>query len=429
MKRSHFNIITGIIAIVYISILVLGNVFYRGVPIATIPGSYANKFADEKMLKQVEIPDSMRKFLNLKYETFEYNTTNKDTLSLEKYNGISRELVIPGFINGVMVTAIGSDFFKESKVDSIYLPETIVEINAEPDNEVTIYCDKDSSFYEFNKENKNWNIETVYDSTYINPLCADIPYAYNDNGSSIELVEYLGDEKIIAIPSYIDGKPVTTVSFDLLGNYEMVIFPDTVTAINGKVSTWIYSSVFAVEIIFSVLALVIVFIAVNVILPRYRKDNNEYMLSGTQIIFSLMYLIAQLCVCVKFVYFSLAPTIIAFIVSFVMMIIYLVLMSLVGAGRKHVNNVNEKIAVQTAPIRNLQSLVRGLGDEIKDPEVKKYVNRVVDEIRYSPARSTNATVEKDLEYLINELKDVIESDNKEDIIDKCEEILKLCKKR
>lgn len=429
MKRSHFNIIIGIIAIVYIAILVLGNVFYRGIPIATVPGSYANKFADEKMLKQVEIPDSTKKFLDLKYETFEYNTTDRNTLSIERYNGISRELVIPGYINGVMVTAIGSDFFKESKVDCIYLPETIVEINAVPDNEVTIYCDKDSGFYELNKENDDWNIETVYDSTYINSLCADIPYAYNDNGSSIELVEYLGNEKIIAIPSYIDGKPVTTVSFDLLGNYKMVIFPDTVTAINGRVSAWIYSSVFVVEIIFSLVAIIIVIVAVNMILPRYKKDNNEYMLSGSQIIFSIVYLVLQLAICVKFVYFSLAPTIVAFISSFIVMLIYLVLMSLISAGRKHVNNVNEKIAVQTAPIRNLQSLVKGLGEGINDLEVKKYVNRVVDEIRYLPARSTNATVEKNLEHQIDELKDLIESDNREVIIDKCEEILKLCKKR
>ncbi len=429
MKRSHFNIITAILAVVYIGMLILGNVIYTAIPVATVPGSYAEKFAKDNMLHQINVPDSEKKFFDFRYENFDYNTTDQDTLSIENYSGKSKDLMIPGFINGKMVTAIGEHFFDNLDIDSIYLPETIVEILAEPNDKITVYCKKDCPFYSLNKDSEDWKIETVYDSEFYNPLCADIPFMYNDNGSSIELVEYTGDDKNIVIPSHIDGKPVTTVSFNLLGRYDMVVFPDTVNEITGKVSAWVFSRVLVVEVLFTIIAFVLVIIAVNVVLPRYSKSIREYMLSGPQMIVSIAYLIIQIYLSFRYIYLRPISAGMAFIISFILLIAYLTFVFAMNRGREHSIKVTEKVAEETSSIRNLQSISRGLTDGIKDPETKKAVSRVVDEIRYTQAKSKDKEIELIVMDELYNLKDLINGENKEGIIGKCNEIINLMKNR
>ncbi len=429
MKRSVFNVITAILAVTYIVCLVLGNVFYSAIPVATLPGSYAEKFAEEKMLHKIDVPDSEKRFLDFRYENFDYNTTDKDTLCIERYKGLSRDLMIPGFIGGKMVTSIGENFFEGLDVDCLYIPETIVEILADPTDKVTLYCDKDSPFYEYNKDSDEWRIETAYDSTYYNPLCADIPFSYNDNGNSIELVGYKGNDSIIAIPSYIDGKPVTTVSFDLLGRYDMVIFPDTVKEINGKVGVWVYSPVFIVEVLFTVLAFVSAIVVINIIYSRLSKNLGEYMLSGPQAIVSILFLIVQIVFCFISIYLIPISAGLAFVLSFLLVMSYMVFVFLLNRGREHSLQITEKISDQTAPVRNLQSMVRGLHDGIEDPEIKKYVSRVVDEIKYTQAKSRNTGIERLVADEIALLKDAISKGNKDRIIHKCDEIIDLMKSR
>lgn len=429
MRRTTFNIITIIFAIIYIGSLVLGNVFYTSIPIATEPGSYADQFATEKMLYQISVADTEKKYLDLRYETFDYNTTERDTLSIERYQGVSKDLMIPAFIGGVMVTTIGEHFFDGLELDSLILPETVVEIKAEPTDTITIYCDKDSQFYALNKDAEEWKIETVYDSTFYNGLCADIPFAYNDHGDSIELVRYTGKDKIIVIPSYINGKPVTTVSFNLLGRFDMVVFPKTVNEINGKVGAWIFSAVLVIEIFFTVLAFLVVIIAVNIILSRYKKDLNEYMLSGPQMIMSLAFLAIQIYLCFRYIYLVTISAGKAFVISAGLLLVYIIIVFALNRGRKHSKKVTAEVKEATASIRNLQSLVKGMDEGIEDLEIKKAVSRVIDEIRYTQAKSKDLETEEFVEEKITSLKRLIKDGRKEDIIAKCDDIIDLMKKR
>lgn len=150
MKRKTFNIITIIFAIVYALILILGNVYYVSLPVAVVPGSYAEEFANSKMLRQIDVADSERGYFDWRYELFKYNTTDNNNLSLEQYNGSSKNLVIPAEIDGHMVTRLGKDFFAGLNLSSIYLPVTMISIDAEPVKGLKVYCDKDSVFYKDN---------------------------------------------------------------------------------------------------------------------------------------------------------------------------------------------------------------------------------------------------------------------------------------
>lgn len=438
MKRLHFNIITSIIAIVFIAILVAGNMFFEYSTVATVPGSYAEQFANKKGLKQIEVADSIKGMMDIRYETFEYNTTAQGTLSLEKYNGINKDLMLPEYINGVRVTEIGENFFTNECLNSVYIPETINKIRANPNGNIILYCDKDSQFYkdfcvkEERKENsdeESWITDAALDSINYNPECSDIPFSYNVNGDSVDIVSYTGNDTIIAIPSYIDGRTVTKVSFDILGKYDVVVFPATVTEISGKVSALIYSTIFIIELIFTIIAFIIVIIAVNKILPNYRGRKEEYMLSGSQMVLTFLYLAAQITLCIRFIYFAYIPVIFALLISVALMAAYIVLVLLASQGKEHVYKVNDQAAQETASVRSLQSMVRGMADGIKDPEMKKAVTRMVEEIRYSAARSKNTEIEVQIAEKIEALKALVKAEEKEKVIDECQTIIELMKSR
>ena len=429
MKRSVFNIVTAIIAVVYIGLLVVGNVFYASIPVETVPGSYAEQFANEHHLKQIHMPDSVRHLVDARYENIYFNTTSQGTLSAENYYGQSKDLTIPKYHQGITVTEIGEDFFSGTDLKSVYIPQTIDDIKAKPTKKVILYCDKDSGFYKKNKDSDEWKIETTYDSTYYNPTCADIPFLYNDNGNSIEIAGYTGNDEYLGIPAYIDGKPVTKVSCDLFGRYKVVYFPDTVQEITGRVSAWSFSPVLVVEVIFTVLAFVIVIANVNIILPRFAKDLNEHMLSGSQIVLSGLYLVAQVYLSFRYIYIVRIPAVLAALISLAVMLAYVVAISLLNRGREHSIKVTQQVKEQTAPVRNLQSMVKGLSDGIKDSETKKAVSRMIDEIRFTQAKSKNREVEDLVADKIMLLKTIISEGNNEEIIAKCNEIVDLMKNR
>lgn len=429
MKRVAFNIIVSVFAVIYVAVIAFGNISYEKLHVATVPGSYGETFADEKKLEKDNVPDSIKNALDFRYETFEHNDTDLGTISIEKYNGISSELTLPRTIGGVEVTRIGENFFKDLKANSVYIPSTINEIAAEPVKSIKLVCDKDGVFYQDNKDSEDWNLEEAYDSTIYDTEGADIPFFYNDNGAAIELVEYTGDDNVIAIPSHIDGKPVTTVSFDMVKRFKLVVIPETVTSITGKVVFTKVSEIFAVEIIFSILAILIVLVAVNIILPRYAKDKTEYLLSAPQMVLSLVFLVIQLGMCVKFIYFSNITSLVALIASLCVLFIYLVLVLTANRGREHAKNVSDTVKEETANIRNLQAMVKGLGNGVTDPEIKKHVDRVVDAIRYTSARSRNDELEKQVEEEINILKLAIASNEKKQVIASCQKITGMMESR
>lgn len=260
-------------------------------------------------------------------------------------------------------------------------------------------------------------------------MLGDLPYGYNEIGDGIELTRYYGNNDIIVIPSHINGKPVTTVSFDMLGNFKMVVFPETVTAINGSVGRILFSAVFFVELLFSLIAIIAVFVAVNIILPRYKKDISEYMLSGSQMIISFVFLIAQLCFSIYAIYFGIVPAGIAVLISILMLVAYIVLIFMLQGGREHTKKVDQNIEVKTETMRNLKSSIIGLSDGIQDKEVKKQVERVMEEIKYSPLEPKNPDVENQLFLEIDGLKVMIRENKNEDILNKCAAIMTLIKKR
>lgn len=285
MKKNRilFNILMLLTVVAYAVILILGNVSRTAIPVATVKGSYANEFAKEHKLPEIEMTDIEESLFDLRYETFTYNEYKKGIM-LEKYNGISEILVVPQYIDEVEVVALGEKFFEDSKtVKEVYLPSTIEEIVAEPAEDVTIYCDDNSTIYKNNIDKSSWNVELINDSEYVNYSLGEIPFAYEEEGNEIEIIRYYGDESDVIIPSYINGFAVTTVSMDLLGDFDFVVIPETVTSITGEVARTLFTLMFAIQFIFTVAAFVIAFLIINVIMGRLG-NKREVLLTGPQFV-------------------------------------------------------------------------------------------------------------------------------------------------
>lgn len=429
-KLIGLNIFIVIIAVVYTLIMVLANVRVVKSSVATIEGSYGEQYAVDNKLNQVSLADSEQSYFDFRYEIFDYNIDG-GSIILENYEGKSSELIIPAMIGGVKVTALGEDFLSSlDTVKSIYLSGNITEILGEADTSVTIYCPEDSVLIPDYEEN-GWNIETVYDSDYINFNLGDFPFRYNLNGTTAEITGYLGDDELLVIPSYINGYPVTTIGFDILGVADIIVIPETVTDITGISSKALYSPIFMVELIFTILAFVVALITINVLLPRYRKNADEYLLTGNQMIAVILYVVMQTIFGIVATYFLKLSVLFVLIISLIIIAIFVAIIMLGGTGRGHVKEVEARVAEKTSRMKAIKVSAKNMSDGIKNPELRKQVQRLEDEIRFSDpvSRCDLDDIESEIEESIFKLKKSISDGNEEEIKNVTERTMKIVAER
>ena len=292
-NRLKFNGIIICVALLYIISMIVCNVTRKSINVATVGGSYADEYAKKHNLQNIEIADSYGNVFDYKYETFEYDITESGTICVDKYNGISSTVVIPSVIDNKTVTSISKDFFYNSPtIKEVFLPNEIKEILSSVNNEVMLHCYKDSAFYKDNSSSE-WKINIIKDSEFVNFSLGDIPFVYNESNRSIEIIEYTGKEKVIVFPSYIDGKPVTDISMNMINRNKIYVFPETITNIKGKTSVLLYDNMFTVEFIYTLVALIASVFVVNITLSKLTK-NRETITSHTLIFVSFIYLIFQM---------------------------------------------------------------------------------------------------------------------------------------
>jgi len=429
-NRLRINLFIGIVAVLFIIVLVISNVGIASVNMAVVPGSYGETYAKRHHINSLAISDSEKNLFDQRYELFDYDY-DKTGITIEKYTGSSETLVIPISINGEIVTGIGENFFKDlnSSVKNIYLPETIIFVEAEPTDKVNIYC-SDSSIFKYLEGDREWKIETKYDSELVNFLLGDLEFEYNNIGNGVEITRYTGNATdLIVFPSYINGAPVKSISMDMLGVANGFVIPETVTSITGRTTKAVYGATFAIQLIFTIIAFVLSLVSVNIILPRFKKNNGEYLLSSSQMIVTILYVLLQAAFCIVVVYFVPLPLLISIAVSGVLLIVFVAVSFLGGAGREHSKEVSEKIEEKTNFMRDLKESTKYLADGIEDPEAKKTVQGLVDEIRFSKLSSSDDKTDMRIAAEIKELEELIAQKEYSDILDKCNSISGLIKKR
>lgn len=414
-KQLFVDFMIVLIAVIYIAILILGNVYVAKCNVAVQSGSYAETYAEKHNLNIVEIADSQEDYFDLRYETFSYNEMGS-SITLEEYLGSSTNLVVPEAIGGKNVTALSEDFIKSlNNVEKLYIPDKVNTIEGTPVETLEINCSMDNLFYEENKDS-DWNFNFINDSDLINFNLGDIPFGYNKIDDKIEITSYGGDEDIVVIPSYINGLPVTAISMDLIGIADIVVIPDTITSITGKSQWFLYTNVFLIGLIFSILAFVISLLTVNILLPRYSAEKpEEYLLTGNQVAITIAYLMVQVGFSIYCIYFSTISAYIELVVSLVILVMFVLGIYLTSQGRIHVKKVESESAEKILLMKDIKKSVQSLPVSVGDGETQRMLQRLKDEIRYSPLDSNGtqvieADIQKEIEHLVEAIN---ESENEE----------------
>lgn len=425
LSRIKYNIISIVLFLCFCVCFLIGNVFYAKIKVAVIEGSYADNYAKQKNLSEIELDETEKNYFDIRYETFQYNNNDDGTITIEKYTGISDKLVIPEKIDGKNVYGIGSNFFKTlSMVRDIYLPSSLSEIEYEQNDDnisnITFHCFKTCEYFILNPEIE-LNIDLMNDSEYINFSLGNCEFRYNDLGQEIEIVGYRGKDSNIVIPSYINGKPVTTVKFNMLGKYNLVVFPETVTKINGITSMFVSSDIWACAALFLAIAFIANMISINIVFSRIGK---EIILTSSSVIVTYLYLIIQGIYSCFTVYKRIGSLRQTIIVSVVLFILFIILFIGTIVGRNHSIEVDKHIEQETKNVKYLKSIAVDLSNKIDDEQLKNTVHYIEEEIKYMPLKADNAEI---IISLVESLKKDIESGNVESINKKCNDLKNLLK--
>lgn len=434
-KRSllGLNLFIILVACVYAAIMILGNVGVKSANIAAESGSYAKQYAEENHLKIIELSDSEKYYFDQRYEQFDYNVNNRNEITLENYTGSSVDLVIPRVIDNKEVVTLSENFMASlSSVKNLYISNTVKEIEGEPVKNLIICCADNCSFYLKNLESE-WNFETVYDSTFVNYDLGDIEYSFNIDEHAAEITHYNGSEsELLVIPAYINGVPVTEVSMSLLDVADLIVIPKTVTNISGDIVKALYSPMFLVELIFTVLAFLLTLFMVNVLMRRiYKGTAQEYMLTGNQIIAVIFYVVAQVGWSIYCIYFGKDNVFLAIVVSAIILVIFIAAVMLGGAGRKHVKSTEIQYAEKTSRMKSIKLSAKGLAQSSTDGELKKELQRLEDEIRFSDPVTTADLddIEAEIEEKVILLKKALATEEKEKVLVIVAELLKKVQER
>lgn len=427
MKRALYNAIAIVAFAVFAIVLIMNNVLYVATPVVSEEGSFAYEYADRHGIPKAELPDTMKDALDWRYETFEYNNTS-DGLLLTKYNGISNQLIIPSNINNEKVFGIEETLFDNSNIKSIYVPNKIELPLIEP-RDIVLCLSKSDDRIEGLKS-KGWNVEAYDDSESPNFNLGTIPFEYNETDSSVNLMVYTGDENILVVPSHIDGKPVTDVSFNMLNRFSLVILPDTLTSLSGTLAKTKYTPLFAIEMFFTLIAFILSMAVLNKKIPKLQ-EAGEVVLTGPQVVTTELYLIVQIIFALVSINKGTMNPIIAVIVSSVLLIIEIAFVLLEGTGRHHIIKTDQQIEKSTEFMDNLKLSTADLASSITNSQVRKAIEEVVDEIQYSSPVSKNSVkpIEAKINEEVNKLKNAINDGNDKEILELSRVIIKDIKER
>lgn len=385
-----------IISIFIIGLILFGTisaVIYdksASVDIICYEDSYAESYAKKHNIKCENISDSDAYVGMIGLENFDYNVDG-GTGEIVAYNGDSEKIAIPKEIDGIRIAKVSEKAFENAKnLKSIYLPETIDVFEPRTLDDITVHMYKDTELYRSlsDDETVTYEINTIPESYYVNFYSSDIPFSYdNISAKTIKITEIHTYQKNIVIPESIDGKIVTSISFDALGNgVESILIPATVTSIEADLYRSRYDIDFFIGLLMALLG--VCFASVIVLMLntsskekmflRVSQIKTAYRLAILSIILSALYMfvniISDWIVCALFIVVCGTSAI-----------------SIIKAKTTValIEGVGGRIEEQTQFIKLLTADAEHLMVSSKNTELKAEAKKVYEAIRYSDPMSSS----------------------------------------
>ena len=263
MKKQNLIVIC-IGMIITIASFIMSFMFYKSLNNLVIyarKDSYAYSYAKTNLIRRIEISDSDQDKFTLKLEDFDYNIVNKE-IEIVGYEGISKELVIPSYIDGYRVTTIKKGAIPKT-VKTLILSPNMKKITASDFTKTSIKCYKNDFCKDLKKKDK-LDVSYISDSDNYYFINANKEFTYNIERGKLTITNYIGEDNLVIIPETINGYEVNSLKFDGTGIVGMYI-PNTVKSISGDITSSLVNKYFVttstiVIISFAVFALCNIFI-------------------------------------------------------------------------------------------------------------------------------------------------------------------------
>lgn len=361
------------------------------VDIICYAGSYAEEYADKHNIDCEIISDSDAYIGILNLENFDYNNDG----TIVAYKGDSQKIAIPTDIEGIKINKIDEKTFENAKnLKTIYLPKSVTAFEIKELKDVTVYMYEDTDLYKKLSEDKEikFEIKTIPDSYYVNFYAGDIPFSYNNiSDKSIDITKYNVQEKTVLVPESIDGKIVTTISFDALEDgVETLVIPKSVTSIKGELHSNRYDLTFLIGML---IAFVGTAIAVAFVLTLKVDTKEKMFLTVSQFRTAYIVTVLSLILAGVYLFVGIVPDWMVYIA--VVLVYGFAVISILKAkvAVSVVEGVDEKIKVQTFFIKSLTVDAEHLMNTAKTAELKALSKKVYEAVRYSDPMSNAVLVE------------------------------------
>lgn len=386
-----------IFAIIFIVFAAISTIVYdnsNDVGIICYEGSYAEEYAKKHDIDYVNIADSDSYIGILNLENFDYNIDGGKG-EIIGYKGESEKIAIPTDIEGIRITKVSEKAFENAKnLKSIYLPKSVNTFEPKVLDRITVHMYKDTELYESlsKDETVTYEIKTVPDSYYVDFYSSDIPFSYNNiSDKTIDITMYHAYQTDIIIPESIDGKIVTSISFDALADgVETIIIPATVTNIETDLYESRYDIYFLIGLLMALLGMCF---AAGLVLTMNISSKEKLFLQISQ--FKTAYWLGILSIVLSAVYMfvNLVPDWLVYVLFVVAYGVCTISINKAKTAVALVEGVDEKISTKTQVFKMLTADAEHLMSVSKTMELKAEAKRVYEAIRYSDPMSSDALSE------------------------------------
>lgn len=255
-------------------------------------------------------------------------------------------------------------------------------------------------------------------------------FDYNFNGETVTIVKYNGSSSYVTIPETIENKPVTKVAINAVEQgIDTIEIPDSVNSIDGTYKTARYDSylfvaagIVIVGYIFSLISTLIAFKKKQDITATFFGVPASY--SGI-VTYILLIILSILELVLKF------KIAIPCVIAVIIIVISSIKLVKICFAVDTVQNLDEKVKVQTFFIKSLTIDAQTLVQEARTDEVKQIAKKVYDAVRYSDPVSNEilANIESSITLKFKEFEEAVINDDTDLALESSKELLVLINDR
>jgi len=394
LSMNAKKITVSIFAIIFVVFAAISTIVYdnsNGVGIICYEGSYAEEYAKKHDVDYENIADSDSYIGILNLENFDYNIDDGKG-EIVAYKGESEKIAIPTDIEGIEITKVYEKAFENAKnLKSIYLPKSVDTFEPKALDNVTVYMYEDTELYKSLSKDETviYEIKTVPDSYYVDFYSSDIPFSYdNISDKTIDITMYHAYQTDIIIPESIDGKIVTSISFDALADgVETIIIPATVTNIKTDLYQSRYDIYFLIGLLMALLGMCF---ATVLVLTLNLSSKEKLFLQISQ--FKTAYWLGILTIVLSAVYMfvNVVPDWLVYVLFVIVCGVCAISITKAKTAVALVEGIDEKISTKTHLFKMLTADAEHLMSVSKTAELKAETKRVYEAIRYSDPMSSDA---------------------------------------